>query len=699
MPIDSILAARTIAIVGASEGERDYWSFNARITRSALSAGFDRVYLINPRTPTIHNQPTYPSLTALPQAVDLALIVVPASLLGTVISDCVESGTRFCWIISAGLAADDKARLRKLGRAGVLRSAGPNSIGYINNVLRTRAFAVGVEPSWQAGGLAVLSQSGGIASTIVRAAKEMGVASSYAVTTGDEVDLTVEDFFQDLLQSQHCRVFAFFLEQLRQPLKFRKLAREAAGGGATVVVMKIGRSPVGRRAALAHTGALVGDWQEAVATLSGDGVVVCDSIEALVDAAVAAALLPMRAMRKSVAVLTSSGAMGALAGDLVAENGLTFARLSDRTTDALTGLIGRPNPLWNPLDSSLAGGTTRLLPRYMAAVSEDPAVGAMVFIHSGVVYAEEITTELIKARSNSEVGLAVAWPGLPLEGMSQLGQSGIPVFEDAGRLFRTLGLLATRHWALAEATSPLSQFEPPTRNRRSLSYLDSTRLIRSWGIPAPDRTEISSLEDLLQLFSSESGSRAFVMKVARRALHKAAAGGVRLGIRTLDDAVEARKELAADVVLLEEWIDHQVEVLLDVRRSLYGYLLTVGWGGTDSNYVRDTVTLASPISRSRLRAALSETRIGARLRAGDASGRPLQVSQFLDMAVRLLEILGRSEVDEIELNPVAVTADVCLALDARVIVSAQAAAAISKGLGLPAAGRTRRSASANRPLG
>ncbi len=666
---DSALMARRVAIVGASDGDRDYWSFNARLTRSALSGQFERVYLVNHRQRVIAGQQAYPSLTDIDDSPDLVFVAVPGEGVRPVLEECVAVGAPHCWIISGNVQPEVKEHVRELCSKHGLRVAGPNCIGYVNNVLQTRAYASGEPPAWTLGRLAVISQSGGVAASIEALASRSTCNFSHIITTGDEVDLTAEDFLEYLVHDESTGAVAMFVEEFRQPLKFRRLAREAAGRELPIFVISAGRSESGQRAAFAHTGALAGQWADTSAALACDAVTLCDSPRELVEFANVWLNTPRWPARRDVAVFTSSGAIGALACDYSNERALDMPELARLDRSPLRGLVRSSAVTWNPLDSSVAGGTTKILGPYLDELLTDETLGAVIVMHTGPVYADRVAQVLAASRRDGAGRLVVCWPGAPLAARSLLGEAGVPVLEDAPLAFAAVGRLLEWADALPGATTQLaSQLEPALR-RSMLPYLDSRKLLTAAQIPGPKYRVVNSMQDLADFRDAEGIAGPVVLKVASGGLHKAAAGQLRLDIRTDEDARRAFEALAPHGSLVaEEQITGGVELLVDARRSVFGEMLTVGLGGVHANELDDVATVAATITPASAIRALSLTRAGRVLASTTPSaGRVMEaVSQ---VAIRLVTALRDHDADEIEVNPLTVTNDGCFALDARVIVA------------------------------
>jgi acetate---CoA ligase (ADP-forming) len=665
-----VFGVRRVAVFGASDGSRDPWSFNARLTRAVLSSNLDDVVLISLKPGQIGGRPTVRALGDAPGGVDTAVLALPGPSLAPAIDDCAEHGVRTCVVISASVSPEARAAIDRARRRGV-RFFGPNCVGFVDNENQVRIFAGGTLPSPLAGlpRVAVITQSGGFASGLIAMAEAVGLEFSHVFTTGEETDIGMEDCLEELLAVGTSKVVVLFIEKVRQPERFRRLARAARRAGVKIIALRVGRSAVARDVALAHTGAIIDDWTAAQSALHADGVITCDSVQETVDVAAVAARADQQAGAQ-VQVVTSSGALGALAADLAEQEGLSLAPPGQ--TLAALAFPGHAPGQCNPLDTSTSGGsvgTLRALADTAGSAPAPAAPGALLFCHTGATYESDVAAQLLRLQALSGHFILTVWPGATSATTAQLGSAGIACIPDARRALGAYRSVAdwSRH-AAAAPDLPIDISAPRTTGRELLGYLAGRKLLESWGTPGPAFTVIDEHRRSGDPFS---GLRPpLVVKVAAGANHKAAAGGVVLGIRSAADVipvVDRLRDSHDGPFLVEEQIDPGLEILVDVRRSVFGDVLTIGWGGSAAEQIADAALTCAPFDAQEIRQAFWQTRISQRLRS--VSPEP---ARLVDELVRFcLHLTGRfhaeGELAELEINPVILNGEGAFAADVRAI--------------------------------
>jgi acyl-CoA synthetase (NDP forming) len=676
----SKFAARRVAVFGASDGSRDPWSFNARLTRAVLSSSLDDVVLINLKPGMIAGRPTFRALHDVPGQVDTAVLAVPGSSLASAIDDCVTRDVRTCIVITAFVSDDGRAAIERARQQGV-RFLGPNCVGYVDNVNGVRIFAGGTLPSALLGSsrVDVVTQSGGFASALIAIGEDVGLEFSHVFTTGEEIDIGMEDCLEELLRIDSSRVIILFVEKIRRPERFRRLCRLAYRAGIKILALRIGRTAVARDVALAHTGAIVDDWSATQSALHADGVITCDSIQEVVDIAGIAARADQRVSRQ-IQVITSSGALGALAADLADGEGLLLAPPGE--TLASWAFRGQAPELCNPLDTSTTGGSVNALRRLAdtaGSAPTPPVSGALFFCHTGATYEPDVAAELLRLQPASRNILLSVWPGARSTTTAQLRSAGIACIPDIRRALGAYGSLAD--WCQRGTSAfdlPIDISTPRKAPRELLGYLGGRKLLERWGVPGPafavineDQSPRSPEEQIRITVDTLSALQTpLVAKVADGANHKAAVGGVILGILSAADVVQVVNRLRGThrgPFLIEEQIDSGLEILVDVRRSVFGDVLTIGWGGSATEQIADVALACAPFDTSMIRRAFHQTRISRRL-SSIAPDSARLTGQLVDFCFRLTDMFrAEDELAEIEINPVILNDKGAFAADVRAI--------------------------------
>jgi acyl-CoA synthetase (NDP forming) len=377
---------RSIAIVGASE---DPHSLSGRPLEVLRQHAYDgRIYVVNPNRAEVGGLTSYPSLAALPEPVDLAVVAVRATLVPEVVADCAAAGVRAVVIFSSGFAETNPAgqaaqdRMAKMAGAADMRLLGPNGEGFVNIA---DGVAVSFSPTLDArrglknlmaGNLAIVSQSGGLGFALFNWGQAVGLGASFVVTTGNESDVEALEVADALLADGPTAVVALIVEGFRRPADLARVARRARDSGKHIVVAKLGGSVAGRRAAPVHTAHESGDEPEYDRMFREGGIVRAEDQEDLLD--ICFALSRGRLMRgRRVGVVTTSGGAGIWMADACEAHGLTVPELSARTQATLRPLMPPFGSAGNPVDVTaqmVTGGSIATVLRTLCASGEVDAV-------------------------------------------------------------------------------------------------------------------------------------------------------------------------------------------------------------------------------------------------------------------------------------------------------------------------------------
>jgi len=356
--MDALFNPESVAVVGASS---DLTKWGAGIFNRVLSApSVKRLYPVNNRVSEVQGVKTYPSVRDLPEPVDFVAIVIPYPDVPSVIRDCATRGVKAALIITAGLGetGEEGARLEheivSTAREAGIRLVGPNCMGHFNtdNNFSTLRMGIPIDN----GGIAVISQSGGFAMHILSCGVEMGVGFSKFVSVGNEADLHFEDFLEYFAKDSETRVITGYIEGLRKGREFLKLAAETTRKK-PVVVVKVGRTGSGAKAARSHTSAISGTDQIYDAAFRQTGVIRVDEVEEIFDIASALLRLPLPKSNR-VGILTGGGGFGCVTSDACEKLGLDVAPLSPQTIERLNAILPARWPHGNPVDTVAAGFVT-----------------------------------------------------------------------------------------------------------------------------------------------------------------------------------------------------------------------------------------------------------------------------------------------------------------------------------------------------
>jgi acyl-CoA synthetase (NDP forming) len=672
MSLRSLFYPRGVAVVGStSPGRLGY-----QLIRQLLSGGYEPVYAVNPKGAGSGSVPGYPSVAAIPEPVDLAVVVSPPGTVPAVLEDCGRSGVQAAVIITAGFSeagnrAAEEAVARAARRHGI-RFLGPNCAGLVNTAHNLAPTLETVPPK---GGVSLIAQSGAIGGVVLAWAKEFGLGISKFVSYGNGADLREIELLRYLAGDPDTEVVALYIESVGDGPDFMEAVRECTQHK-PLVVIKAGRTESGRRAALSHTGSMAGADAVYEAALRQCGAIRVHTVEELFDLCKALTWLPPL-QGDRVAIVTNSGGPGVMAADWADEIGLEMVEPGPRVREKLAEFLPPQCALKNPIDLTVEGteeGYRRtlstLLEEYDAALALNiaPAYLDSVPLARGVCDAAEA--------SGKPVAAAFLPARIVQEAVPLLQARGVPNFPTGER-----AVTALYHLARYQARRQSSQLRPAAEAPRG-SLPGSGQLLEheamGWleanGLPVPAFHFAATLEEALQ-GCSQIGYPVALKVVSPDILHKSDVGGVVLDIR--DDGAAAvafarlqRVAAGRDFrgVIIYPMISGAQEVLAGVSRDpQFGPVVACGLGGVYTEVLHDVALRVAPVDREEARAMIGEIR-GLPLLQGVRGGGAGDLEALADLLVMLSQLPFRfPEVGEIDLNPVFLFPDGVVVGDVRVI--------------------------------
>lgn len=456
--LDCLLRPRSIAVVGASATPG---SAGANVLRNLEAFAYPgEVYLINPHRQEIDGRSCLASMDDLPEGVDAALLCVPQAAVPEAVAACARRGVKAAVVFAAGFAEKGpegslmQAQLVELAVAHGMLLAGPNCMGltnFVDGVPLTFSPGLKNTPVGDGPALAVLTQSGGLMSMARECSQARGIPLTYAISTGNEAMVGLEDYLEVLVADPKTSVIALYAEQLRQPQRFLKLARQARQLGKPLLLLHPGQSGAAREAVQSHTGKLAGDHAVMRTLVEHAGVLWFDSLEAWLDAAWLLTCQPP-APGMGIGVVTDSGALKTLAFDWAERDGVWLPAPSAATAAALTSVLPSYTTVSNPLDiTAQALSEMDLYPAAASAMLADPAVGSLLVAvlpaspEVGLAKVRALLPALTAA--SKPVAVVVMGDEVPVadELVTELRAARVPLFRSPERALRALDQAA--RWA------------------------------------------------------------------------------------------------------------------------------------------------------------------------------------------------------------------------------------------------------------
>lgn len=691
---------RSVAVIGASERLE---KVGGRVMENLIAAGFQgKLFAVNPKYGSVRGIACVPSVADLPERVDLAVVATPARTVPDVVAQCGRRGIRAAIVITAGFSEagpGGQALERELlaaARAHGVRILGPNCLGIMRPPLGLNAtFARG---NAFAGSIALVSQSGAVCTAMLDWAAPYGIGFSSVISLGASSDIDFGEVIDYLASDDRTEHILLYIEGVKDGRRLVSSLR-AAARVKPIIVQKVGRYPAGSRAAVSHTGAIVGRDDVFDAVVRRTGIVRVHTITQLISAAQALAS-HVHPSGDRLAVITNGGGPGVMAADHAAELDLPLATLTRETEAKLSQALP---PHWshgNPIDLIGDAGPDR----YRAAVRaclEDPNVDGIVAMLSpqAMTDPDASAQAVIEAASGAHKPVVACWMGEASVAASRvkLRQSGLPVFrgpEVAVETFAYLAQFYRNQRSLLEAPGPLLELEPPNlprakalvsaalaEGRKVLTPTESKALLAAFHIPNAE-SFVAATEDDAARIADELGYPVAMKIESPDITHKSDVGGVRLGLANAQAVRDAFVAMLAGIrqrvpdarikgVSLERMVlsAHSRELMIGVTRdSVFGPAITFGAGGIAVEVLRDRVVGLPPLNAKLVDDMVRGTRISRML--GQFRNLPAVDPRALEKALlRVSEMACEiPEIEELDINPLVADEKGVVALDARVVL-------------------------------
>lgn len=442
----------SIAVLGASEDLERIGGLTLHFLRRHGYRG--RIYPVNPKYPALQGLPCYASVADIPGPVDLALIGIPRASVFDALRQCASKKIPFAVLFSAGYAEmgrsgrEEQEKLKDFARSAGIRIVGPNCIGFINAHERVAAsFVSGLETEEiVSGGLALITQSGGIGNTILTRAQDRSIGLSCFVSSGNELDLEAADFLEHFLEDPRTRAIAFLLEDLKDPRKFSRMAEKARKAGKPLLALKVGRSEKGRLAASSHTGAISGADSFYEALFRQRGVCRVGAVDELFETGNLFVRFGKPTGNRA-AVLSTSGGSGALVADLAADHGIELPPPSNRTRAALREWTPAVSGIANPMDiTTQFMNDPEAISAYLRAFAGDGGFDFLIVMltFSSGDKSSGVAQRIAAIAPSLKKPLALCWPvgNMAERAFRTLEKAGVPLFFQPERCLSALGRFA-----------------------------------------------------------------------------------------------------------------------------------------------------------------------------------------------------------------------------------------------------------------
>ncbi len=699
-PLDPFFSPKNVAVIGATETAG---SIGRTIVWNLISNPFGgTVFPVNPKHTSVLGIKSYPNLAAVPEKIDLAIIVTPAATVPGIIEECGAAGVQGAIVISAGFkergaeGATLEAKLLETARNSKVRIIGPNTLGVIYPPTGLNASFAGAMA--KPGNVAFISQSGALCNAVLDWSLKEHVGFSAFVSVGSMVDVGWSDLIDYLGNDPHTKSIVIYLETIGNARAFLSAAREVAFSK-PIIVLTAGHSQAAAEAAASHTGTLTSSSEVMEAAFRRTGVLTVNRISEMFDMAEVLSKQP-RPLGPRLTILTNAGGPGIIATDaLISGQG----KLAELTLEILTELNSFLPEHWshaNPLDIIGDATPERYLKALQIAIKNPNSDGILVIVTPQAATDPTATAEQLKQfATTTGKPVLTSWMGGSemAAGQTILNQAGIPTFpypDTAVRLFNYMWHYSENLKNLYETpTLPEEESTPDQRRATAiieaarqaghtlLNEFESKQVLEAYGIPIIQTLKAYSLPEALDK-AAEIGYPVVLKVLSDSILHKSDVGGVQLDLRNAKELSEAYQQIEDRIkeklgeghwqgVTVQPMVKLADSYELIIGSSLdpeFGPILLFGSGGQLVEVYKDRALGLPPLNSTLARIMMEQTKVFAALQ-GVRGRRPVDIAALEQVMVRFSQLVSEQHmIKELDINPLLASPDGLVALDARIVL-------------------------------
>jgi acetyl coenzyme A synthetase (ADP forming)-like protein len=692
--LDAIFSPESVAIVGASNTPG---KVGHDIFANILSGHYQgTLYPVNPKARSILSVKAYPSITEIPDSIDLAIIILPPMASLAAIEEGIRKGIKGFVIVSAGFrevggeGLEIENRIVALCKEAGVRLVGPNCLGVINPLPMVSLNASFSPRMPSPGNISFISQSGALCTAVLDFAADRDIGFSKFISIGNKADVDELDLLKFFHEDPDTSVIMLYIEELRKGAEFVTAVKEITSGSrpTPVLAIKSGRTRAGAMAAASHTGALAGRDAVYDAIFKQAGIIRADSVDELFDYANVFSYKQESKLGKRtrilprgnrVAIVTNAGGPGILATDMTVSSDLVLAKFEQETVNDLASHLPSTANIHNPVDVIGDASSERYENALRAVIGDNGVDGALV-----ILTPQSMTDALGTAQAIVRVARGAGKPIICCfmgifdvsAGVKYLQENGYPVYkfpENAAKAFGVIYRYA--HWLerlhlpqfdlihdKERAAAVIAQHS--AQGKRHLDGLDSMEILKSYGFNVLPAQIAKSEDEVIEI--AEKMAFPVVMKiVSEKILHKTEVHGVIVGIKSREDARKAFREImenakkfrpdaAVEGVMVQKMSMPGEEIILGMNRTNFGPLLMFGLGGIFVEVFKDVAFRLGPILRNETHRMIREIK-GYKLLTG-FRGRPKADIEAIERAIVSLSdmVANHPEIKEMDINPLMV---------------------------------------------
>ena len=679
----NFLAPRSIAVIGASEKP----GVGKAIFSNIINGYNGKIYPITPSNPSVFGLKAYKSVLDVPEEIDLAVVATPNKIVPAVMEEVGKKKIKGVIIVSAGFKEADEqgARLEKeiasIGKKYGIRIIGPNCLGIMSLSQHNLMNATFLKITPKYGGIALVSQSGAICAATVEDAIAQGIGFSKVISMGNKVDMDENDILELLSEDTETKVIVMYLEDIHDGRRFMEIAKKITlESKKPIIVLKAGRTPEGAKAAMSHTGALMGSDEIYDSLFAQSGVIRVDTMQDLFDLSTAFSKQPVPPDQGGVVIVSNAGGPAIISTDACSKYRLKMADIS-LSIEAIAKVIPPHGSARNPVDI-VGDADYGRFEKVLAEVLSNQNVGSVVTMctPSATLDYNELARTIVKTSKDTGKTMLAALMGLAegTENKQILSDGSIPHFMYAEPAIKTLNAMYSyRDWL----GSPRAKFrEFKVEKQRVKAILDNIaqqgrknvleeegyEVLASYGFSTPKSFLGTTEEECTKAARDEIGYPVVMKIVSPDIIHKSDAGGVKVGLKNDNEIRAAFKDIMNNTksyksdaqikgILVQEMITSAKEIILGAKQDpLFGPLIMVGLGGIYVEILKDVVFRLAPIDEHEAEKMVESIR-AIKLLKGIRGETPSDLAAVVDSLQRLSQLITDfPEIEEFDINPLLV---------------------------------------------
>jgi len=696
MSVSDFLSPKSIAIIGASDKRG---SVGRTITSNIMNGFKGTVFPISPSRPTVFYKKAYKSVLDVPKPIDLAVIVIKNTIVPDVLEECGKKKIKGAIIITAGFKEVDEEgakleqRLKDIAKKYKIQVIGPNCLGVMNLDPKTMMNSTFLKITPKSGQIALISQSGAICAALCEDASAQGIGFSAVVSMGNKAVMSEIDVLNMLANHKQTKVIVMYLEDMGNGQEFLKVCKNITRKfKKPVLVLKSGRSPEGAKAAMSHTGALMGSDEIYEALLKQSGAIRVDTMEELFDYAVAFAKQPLPT-KGGLVIVSNAGGPAIISTDACSKNGIKMAKIEN-----IRSKIDAVIPPWgssrNPVDI-VGDADFNRFNNVLDRVLAHPNVGSVITMctPSGTLDYDKLAEVIVAMSKKYKKTMLASLMGLD-EGITNreiLAKGGIPFYTYAEGAIRTLtAMLRFSNW-ISSTPGKISNFKVnktavkkiidkvKKEGRPNLLEEEGQEVLRAYGLPLPKSSLAKTENDAVKI--AKKIGYPVVMKIASpQIIHKSDAGGVKVNLTNDQDLKSAFKEIVANAkkynnkaeikgVLIVEMVKGGKEMIIGSKLEPgMGQVIMLGMGGIYVEVLKDVTFKLAPVTDKEADDMISSIKM-KKILEGVRGEKPSDKSKLSECIQKLSQLVTDfSEIKELDMNPVLVMekGKGCKILDVRI---------------------------------